>query len=444
VSRRGRYKVNLPPGKWALRTSVVAMGQPFASFTSAAIVTRAGQRRSLPLTLKRFKKPRKRVRRRKRGRKPPSARVANVNPRDGRSYPGEAYGVEKFTVASGNADLRVLGTGLSDMLITDLMAKKCPFTIVEWTRRAAIVAEIALSQTEHVDPASRVEAGHLIDPEILIRGRVEDRPGTPKRIALIAWLVDAKTGARLSPDVSSVSIEDAFFASAGRLSELVMRDLICARANAVPPRPPGPPAAPGVSAPSAPAQLPPPPPSPPVPTAATDTYTGSFSGEAYSEAASLRWTWNGTARFDAAQDQGPAAPPLNGAPTGSYRIFTVTSGSVDVTMEADPPSGCALDGSGHFELQPGFLSQIIVQLDVPDPAYAITINGVGNELVQVTKSGGESCTGTSLFPAFSHWASTGLLAHTSPSFSLVGSQSELTPAVPFDYDYTTRWSFAPG
>ncbi|HZB76785.1 MAG TPA: hypothetical protein VE526_11215, partial [Solirubrobacteraceae bacterium] len=41
ASRRGRYELSLPAGKWALRTSIVALGKPFASFTSAAIVTRA-------------------------------------------------------------------------------------------------------------------------------------------------------------------------------------------------------------------------------------------------------------------------------------------------------------------------------------------------------------------------------------------------------------------
>ena len=54
-----------------------------------------------------------------------------------------------------------------------------------------------------------MEPGHIIDPEILIRGLVEDRPGTPKRLAMIVWLVDTKTGARLSGDVSSVTLATA-------------------------------------------------------------------------------------------------------------------------------------------------------------------------------------------------------------------------------------------
>ncbi len=225
VARNGSYSLDLPAGKWALRTSVAVLGEPYAAFTSAAIVTKATGRRSLPLTAKKFKKPRKRKR----------PHVANVNPRDGRSYPGEAYGIERFSVTSANADFSVLANGLPDMLTTDLLTKpECEFSLVEWRRRDAILDELALQRSEYVDPASRVEPGHVIDPEILIRGRVEDRPGTPKRLALVVWLVDAKTGARLSGDVSSVTLPSAFFASEERLAKLVQHDLICARTRARP------------------------------------------------------------------------------------------------------------------------------------------------------------------------------------------------------------------
>ena len=108
-----------------------------------------------------------------------------------------------------------------------------------------------------------MEPGHIIDPEILIRGRVEDRPGTPKRLALIVWLVDTKTGARLSGDVSSVTLATALFASAERLAKLVLRDLICARTKRR--------AAARGHARSAAA-------SPPVPTAATNVYNGFVLG----------------------------------------------------------------------------------------------------------------------------------------------------------------------
>jgi hypothetical protein len=425
AARNGRYTLKVPPGKWVLRTSVVTPGRPLARFTAAAITTKAGQRRSLPLTLKRFKKPRKKKTKR------PRAAAANINPRDGREYPGTAYALDRFAVTAADGDLGVLGTGLPDMLITDLLkGGGCEFTLVEWLRRDAILQEVALQQTEYVDPATRVEPGHIIDPEFLIRGRVEDRPGTPKRLALVAWLVDFKTGAKVSEEVSSVSLSDQVFASEERLAKLILRDLICARAT--------PPAPPPTTAPSA------PPPPPPPPPAATNVYVGTFSGVATSELPGLTQTWTGTVRLDAAQDTGPPFPPPNGAPPGAYRIFTVSSGGVDITVKARPPSGCNLDGTGHVDFVPGLLSTVVVQLDVPNPAYTVRLGGLGNETIQVTRSGGPDCTGSAAFPVFSPWASTGELAHTSGSYALSDAQSVLTPEAPYDWDYTTRWSLSPG
>ena len=81
-----------------------------------------------------------------------------------------------------------------------------------------MLSELALSADRVRRPAPGSSPGHLIDPEILLRGRIEDRPGTPKRLALIAWLVDAKTGETLSDDVSSVTLPEAFFDSEERLA----------------------------------------------------------------------------------------------------------------------------------------------------------------------------------------------------------------------------------
>jgi hypothetical protein len=423
VTRSGKYSLNLPAGKWALRTSVVALGKPFAAFTSAAIVSKPGQRRSVPLTLKRSKKPRKR--------KKVKPHTANINPKDGQEYAGEAIAIEPFTVSGGDAALAGIGKGMGVMQGTELLTKPlCAYTIVEWSRRAEIEKEIALSQTEFVDPATKIEEGHLIDPEIIVKGRVEDRPGTPGRVAMIAWLVDAKTGARLSGDVSSVTLDDAVFVNVRRLGQLIMRDLICARVKK----------APVTTSPAVPAA---PPPSPPVPAGATNVYTGTFSGEAYSEAASIRWTWNGSASLDAAQDEGPMAQPISGAPVGSYRRFSTTTGSVDVTVSVRPPGGCALDGTAHVELIRGLLNQLVVQLDVPNPAYAVAFTSLPFESITVSRSGGAGCTGTSVLGLFTPWATTGPLAHVSPSFALSDFQAMLTPESPIDYDYTTRWAFSP-
>ena len=117
VARNGAYKLRLPAGKSALRTSIATLGEPYAASSTAAIVTRAGQRRTLPLTAERGKKPRAKNQKRR-----PRAVSTNVDPRDGQENPGEAYGFEKFTLASTNPEFIGLGDGVPDMLTTDLLA----------------------------------------------------------------------------------------------------------------------------------------------------------------------------------------------------------------------------------------------------------------------------------------------------------------------------------
>ena len=58
-----------------------------------------------------------------------------------------------------------------------------------------------------------------------------------------------------------------------------------------------------------------------------------------------------------------------------------------------------------------------MQLDVPNPAYVVAFTGLPTEHVR-SPSGGAGCSGTSPFPVFSPWASTGDARHTSSSFAL--------------------------
>ncbi|HEX6665514.1 MAG TPA: hypothetical protein VF081_02845 [Solirubrobacterales bacterium] len=321
-----------------------------------------------PLTLKQFKKPRKRKRHKKRHHKQPAAKVSNVNPRDGRSYDGEAYAVKEFD-AVGGGDVAILGRGMDDIVITDIVitdivgSSECKFTVVEWTHRDLIENEINLQQSEYFDPATRVEQGHLIDPEIFIRGRIEERRGTPPRVAMVAWLEDAKTGAKISPEVSVVDLGTGFFAAVERFTTLIVRDLICARAKGSPP----PASVPGKEGGEGPGK-----PTGPKPVA--NTYSGSFSGSANAE--DVHWEWSGNVLLDAAQDH--QSPP-GGAPPGDYRDFTVTEGSVFASVEGETDEECVYSASGSVELEPGFASGLLtVQVDVPNPAYMLFLtNALG-------------------------------------------------------------------
>jgi hypothetical protein len=418
VGRNGRYSLRLPPGKWALRTSTVTGGR-YRSFLSAAIVTKPGQKRALPLTLRKFKKPRRGPGRhpkpRHPRRPPPSSHKSNVNPRDGRPYPGVAYALKEFAVSSSESEFRVLRRGMPDMLVTDLVASDaCPFTIVEWIRRDEVFKELKLQQTERFDPATRVETGHLIDPDVFIRGRIEDRPGSPARHATIVWLEDARTGTRISNDVSVVAFNDAVFSAEQRLVKLILRDLICA--NAQPASGEGTP-------------LPP----PPIPV--SNVYQGTFSGSAEAAEGGLQLHWQGNVKMDAAQDVSIAPP---GGPPGAYRIFTTTTGSAHMDLVGSGGE-CALGGSGDFPLGPGngYLS---VQLDVDQPAYFLNISTF--PILQVKESGGKECEDEYSIPVF------GLLVETkearsSPSTTLSDSESH-SANEGTGYNYTTSWNLSPG
>ncbi len=151
---------------------------------------RPGWRLKQPLTLKRARKKRKRA----------GARRSGTNSY-GYAYPGIAFGVEDFDGATG--DLKLLNEAVPDLLENELngytvrgdRSPGCELTQVEIRRRKEILDEIALSQTRWVDPATRLNAHKLIDPDLVVRGTITvTGPKTDQAIAITARLVDPKTG----------------------------------------------------------------------------------------------------------------------------------------------------------------------------------------------------------------------------------------------------------
>ncbi len=419
VGRSGRYALQVPAGKWALLSSIVPLGKPSSLFLSAAIVTHAGEHRTLPLTLRQFKKPRRKKKRRHRHPPKRRAQASNINPKDGVPYKGIAIGVLPFDV-SGASDIQVLRTGIAQMIITDLVAAtECDLTVVELERRADLEREIALQQSEYFDPSTRIEPGHFIDPELLVRGRLEERPGTPRRVALVAWLEDPKTGAKVSGDVSVVELSDEFFSAEQRLVKLLLRELICPRTDRVAPttaaEPLGPPA-------------------PPKPVA--NTYSGTFSGTA--DAVMQHFEWSGTVHMDAAQDT-PNGPL--GSPPGDYRIFTLSQGTIDVKSTGGDAE-CGWTGEEKLTMAPGFSGTLYVQLDTPTPAYTLAISETRSMTIQKHGTDKE-CNGQLQWPIIEPWAQAEK-THTSPSTVLNDSEAHITPSIPYDWDYTTSWNLTPG
>jgi hypothetical protein len=423
VGHGGHYSLSLPAGPWAIRTSAVS-SEGYASFLSAAIVTKPGEHRSLPLTLRHFKKPGRHRRkhhkpRHHHRRRPRSASASNVNPRDGQPYPGTAYAIKEFEILSSEPGIGVFRKGMPDMLLTDMVAGgPCPLTMIEIEHRAEIEREFALQETGLFDPATRIEPGHQIDPEYFIRGRIEDRPGSPPRHAIVVWLEDAKTGARASEEVSVVSLRGGDYEAEQRLVKLIYADLICGGPTSQP--------APG-------GETTPPPPKPkPV----SDSYQGNFSGTADAGGGALHFEWSGNVRLDAAQD---TSIPPTGAPPGEYRLYTVTSGSVHIALSG-AAGKCTLSGSGDFELTPAD-GDLFVQLDVDEPAYSISIVDQ-LAILEARKTGAAECEEEFAFPAFGNLAET-QHPHVASSTTLSDSESH-TAAEGSGYDYTTHWDLGPG
>lgn len=78
-----------------------------------------------------------------------------------------AVAVRYFT---GSGPFAILGKGLADMIVTDLVGSRC-YVVVEWERRDLLLAEIRLQQSRWVDPSTRVTP-RWIQPTIFVEGSV--------------------------------------------------------------------------------------------------------------------------------------------------------------------------------------------------------------------------------------------------------------------------------
>jgi hypothetical protein len=143
--------------------------------------------------------------------------------------------------------------------------------------------------------------------------------------------------------------------------------------------------------------------------------------------------------LDAAQD-GTYLQPA-GAPPGSYRWYSIAHGTLDLTTYGGDAE-CGWSGSDHQTLTPGFANgSLIVQLDVPDPAYKLVIGDTRS--MTVTRAGTDpECTGTMQMPVPEPFAYTEQ-PHVSPSLTLDDQESHITPQT-YDWDTTSRWTLAPG
>lgn len=164
ADRRGRFSLKVPPGPYALTGGSVfyKRGLPTVKLL-AALRARAGKPRRLSLS-----------------------------PRAGRSATSHIVGVPYFSGAEPFQN-----RGLAAMVETDLVQLRsgppCAFTVVEVQRRDEVIREIRLQQTEFFDPATRVRPGHLLQPQLLVKGSLAPQAGGD--LSYTIQVVDARSGA---------------------------------------------------------------------------------------------------------------------------------------------------------------------------------------------------------------------------------------------------------
>lgn len=401
VNRKAAYDLRVPAGKYALVTSIVQRGAAAKTVLSGVIRTRAGRTRKLKLSAKKAK-------RRKR------AHRANVNPRDGRAYDGIAVAVKYFT--GGTGDLAPLNRGISDMIVTDIFngAGGCRYTVVEWERRADLQQEIALQQTALVDPSTRVEPGHLIDPELFVTGTISVRgTGPGAALTINAELQDARTGA-VRGRASVTDVGANFFDAELRLARDISNEICVIQTGvAAPPTSGGPPSG-------------------------SSGYTGTVTGSGTVGGAQV--SWDGTVVWKV--DSVGKAPPVGGFPAGDYATYVVQRGEVEIRISGNDGYGCSFTGTKTFQIPPGGLDRMLVQLRIATPTYSISLGSRIDPQLPITWAGAADCSQNSpaaVVPPFPYAASAG--AVLSSSRSLVGSAPASSTGV---YDITTKWSLAPG
>jgi hypothetical protein len=342
VARSGAYVLRLQPGPYALFGTIVDRTATAAVTTRGpALTLRAGQRRAVPMRLRKPKPKHKRKRRRH------SAKAAYFQ-EDGTETPGRiAYQILDFTGATG--DLAMYNRALPEMLMTDTMGLGvCTTSQVAGPRDlAAVAAELELQRSPYFDPSTQVRRNWIL-PDVKVTGRLANRPGA---LAYVITIVDARTGATRGRVSGNLELTDLF----DQLAPLAARimDRVC--------QPPPPPQA---TTPTAPA-----PPTPP-PAVDPDGLTGTFTGDVDYMTQPLtplpiRITWSGT--VDLARQEYGIAPAV---------VYTLRAGSVTATLDADI-GDCDVNGTSTIDLLAANLGQptpvLVVDLSGPAPVYRLAL-----------------------------------------------------------------------
>jgi hypothetical protein len=383
ASAAGRFKLRTPAGSYALIAALVPFTGSHSPVERVAdfVTAKAGKRIALKPTLKKRK-----ARKRKPRAIPLRARAAFVAV----DYP--AIWVKVFDAPAG--ELHVLGKGITDMLITDLVPSigKCDAIVVEREHLDEVIAEIERSNSKYFDPSTRLQRGKLIANNGTVAGAVTVSGDT---MTITATYNDQRTGR--SKTVSVSGPKDDAFALEERLAPLLT--------NAICPHTP-------------------------------NTYAGTFSGSWTTTLNSYTVTWSGSAVIQLTTEHGGAP---SGWPAGEYAHYTVLRGTVHVELDGTRGS-CTAHGETDLTLPAGISSgEDTVQL-ADKPYYSLNVSTRGDEVVPYNETG-TSCQTDAQYPL------TGLQFAFTPA-PLQSMDGNLTASTTWDQygmssHYTSSFSFAP-
>lgn len=211
VRRNGTWVMPVPNGVYTVLARIVRLhGAPQTAITPMVRV-KGSKPKQVKVSLKRKRAP----------------KVRRATTKELTALPSTTPGapivaVRYLTGASPN----YLGKGMSDMLITDIVQgnPRCSPRVVEWERRAEVIAEIELSNSRFGDPATRIPRGHLLQPELFVEGSL-----TEAADGSISWAVqlrDAASGKIVGGDATTLPPNGDFFEAEQQLANRLL-DQIC-------------------------------------------------------------------------------------------------------------------------------------------------------------------------------------------------------------------------
>jgi len=320
-TKSGRYRLTVPRGTYVVLAPVKGKGGRTLTARSRIFKVRAGQRKQVK-TSRKTPKPRK-----KKKRKPAQRADAAA---------GKRIKVSVFNSSVTGGGLERLGSGLDDILITDLFQARegidCPVEVFVDRQSddfRAIQQEVRLQQSPAFDPSTRVTPLY------------NTRRYTPtvRITAALTASGNSLTGSIVAREISSGQVK-ASQPVARRTNSILngfpeelhkLLEELCE---------PGPP----------------------------ERFAGTVSGTATYDATelgagnSLRATWNTTVQL---VELTPMTPPFPGAPAGIYKL---ESGTLHYAFNGSV-SDCAVAGSGPVDLaaQPDLASAAVLTLFDGDP-----------------------------------------------------------------------------